>query len=49
MESEEPRKILGLREVRCSDGKMKYQEFWDEATNFINEDVGTAVDDLRHT
>lgn len=27
----------------------KYQVFWDEASEFINEDVGTEVDDRRYS
>jgi len=27
----------------------KYQVLWDEASKFIDEDIGTAVNDRRHS
>ena len=49
MEPEDPQTIIDLREARTADGHTKYQVFWDKASKFINEDIGTAVDDRRHS
>lgn len=49
MEPEEPSTIFDLREVKSSVSRTKYQVFWGEAQKFINENIGTAVDDRRHT
>ena len=48
MEPDDPQTIFDLREVRCSEKKTKHEGFWAEAEKFINEDIGTAVDDRRH-
>ena len=45
MEPEDPQTIIDLREARKADGHTKYQVLWDEASKFINEDIGTTVDD----
>ena len=48
MEPDDPQTVFDLREARKPTGETKYQVFWDEAVKFINEDIGTAVDDRRH-
>ena len=48
MEPEDPNTVIDLREVRSKDGRTRFYIFWDEAQNFINEDLGVAVDDRRH-
>ena len=45
MEPDDPQTIFDLREVHCPEKKTKYEVFWAEAEKFINEDIGTAVDD----
>ena len=49
MEPEDPQTLFDLRETRSTKGHTKFQAFWDEAAKFIDEYVGTAVDDRRHT
>ena len=49
MEPEDPWMILDLCEARTGDGHTKYQVFWDEASKFINGDLGIAVGDRRHS
>lgn len=49
MEPEDPNTVIDLRESCTTSGRTKYQVFWDEAAKFINEDIGTAVEDRRHT
>ena len=49
MEPEDPQTLFDLREVCSMKGHTKFQAFWDEAAKYIDEDVGTAVDDRRHT
>ena len=49
MEPENPQTVFDLHEARKPTGETKYQVFWDEAAKFINEDIGMAVDDRRHT
>jgi len=48
MEPDDPQTVFDLREVQCPEKKTKYEIFWAEAEKFINEDIGTAVDDRRH-
>ena len=48
MEPDDPQTVFDLREAHKPTGETKYQVFWDEAAKFINEDIGTAVDDRRH-
>lgn len=49
MEAEDPQTIIDLHEARTTDGHRKFQVFWDEASKFISEDIGTAIDDRRHS
>ena len=48
MEPDDSQTIFDLREVQCPEKKTKYEGFWAEAEKFLNEDIGTAVDDRRH-
>lgn len=45
---EEPDLVFDLREVYSGNGS-KFDLFWAKAKEFLEEDVGTAVDDRRHT
>ncbi len=44
---EDPDIVLDLRQLN-SGRKSQYDTFWEECTKFLQEDVGTAVDDRRH-
>ena len=44
---EEPSLIYYLRNHYGQ--KTKFDEFWSRAKDFIEEDVGSAVDDRRHS
>ena len=48
MEPDDHQTIFDLCEVQCPEKKTQYEVFWAEAEKFINEDIGTAVDDRRH-
>ena len=48
MEPDNPQTIFDLCEVQCPEKKIKYEGFWAETENFLNEEIGTAVDDRRH-
>ena len=49
MEPDEPSTVTDLREVKHPEHKTKYDVFWNKAEIFLNEDIGTAVDDRRHS
>ena len=46
---EDPDIIMDLREVLHSDKKTKFNVFWDECTKFLQENIGLAVDERRHS
>ena len=48
MEPEDPNNVIDLRSLNSSSGRAKYDVFWDQCSRFLNESVGTAVDDRRH-
>ena len=48
-ELEEPDLIYDLRDVNPGNQSNHYGVFWSKAKEFLEEDVGTAVDDRRHT
>ena len=48
MEPEGPQTVFDLHEAQSTKGTTKFDVFWEEAEKYINEDVGTAVDDRRH-
>ena len=47
-EVEEPDLVFDLREA-YSGNSSKFDLFWRKAEEFLEEDVGTAVDDRRHS
>lgn len=47
-ELEEPDVTYDLREVHAG-RPSKFSMFWEKAKAFLEEDVGTAVDDRRHS
>lgn len=48
MEPEDPHTVVDLRNLECQEKKTQYDVFWDEAKKYIEEEIGTAVDDRRH-
>ena len=38
-----------LREVKHPERRTKYDVFWNNAEMFLSEDIGTAVDERRHS
>ena len=48
IEMEDPHIVMDLRHLN-SGMKAQYDGFWDECSKFLEESVGTAVDDRRHT
>ena len=49
MEPNEPSTVTDLREVKHPERKTKYDVFWNNAELFLSEDIGTAVDECRHS
>ena len=49
LELEEPDLIYDLRDVNPGNQSNRYSVFWSKAKEFLEEDVGTAVDDRRHS
>ena len=47
-EMEEPGLVYDLRQI-YSGRASQYDTFWEKAKEFLEEDVGTAVDDCRHS
>jgi hypothetical protein len=48
IEMEDPDVVIDLRRLN-SGSKTRYDTFWDECKKFLEEEVGTAVDDRRHS
>ena len=48
MEPEDPQTVFNIRESQSTKGQTKFQVFWDEAAKYVEEDIGTAVDDRKH-
>ena len=48
IEMEDPHIVMDLRHLN-SGTKAQYDGFWDECSKSLEESVGTAVDDRRHT
>ena len=48
IEMEDPAIVMDLRHLN-SGKKSKYDTFWEECSKYLEETVGTAVDDRRHT
>ena len=49
MEPEDPQTIFDLRSLNSFTERAKYDVFWDHCSQYLNECVGTAVDDSRHS
>jgi len=47
-EMEDPEIIIDLRELNTGQ-HTKYDIFWEECQKFLQEDIGLAVDERRHT
>lgn len=48
IEMEDPDVVIHLRQLN-SGSKTHYGTFWDECKKYLEEDVGIAVDDRRHS
>lgn len=48
IEMEDPDIVTDLRHLNTG-AKARYDPFWSECSKFLEQDVGTAVDDRRHT
>ena len=48
MEPEDPNTVIDLREVKKNGTRTKFECFWEKARTYLNEEMGTAVDDRRH-
>ena len=48
IEMEDPDVVLDLRALHTG-AKSQYDAFWDQCQKFLDEDVGTPVDDRRHS
>ena len=46
---EDPEVICDLRSLNSSTERAKYNQFWEECEAVLNEDIGLAVDDRRHS
>ena len=49
MEPEDPQMVIDLCSLNSSTEHAKYDVFWDHCSQHLNENVGTAVDDRRHS
>ena len=49
MEPEEPSTIFDLHALNSSQDRAKFDAFWEQCSMYLNEFVGTAVDDRRHS
>ena len=49
MEPDKPSTVTDLREVKHPERKTKYNVFWSMAKMFLSKDIGTAVDERRHS
>lgn len=48
LEMEDPDVLLDLRALNTG-AKTQYDAFWDQCQKFLDEDIGTPVDDRRHS
>ena len=48
-ELEEPDLLYDLRDANPGNQLHRFEVFWQEAKQFLEEDIGTAVDDRRHS
>ena len=49
METDEPNTVFDLRSLNSSTSRAKFDVFWDQCSSYLNETVGTAVDDRQHS
>ena len=49
MEPEDPQTIVDLRSLNSSTERARYDVFWDHCSKYVNECIGAAVDDRRHS
>lgn len=49
IDMEDPNVVCDLRALNSSSQRVKYDRFWEECDAVLNEEVGVAVDDRRHT
>lgn len=49
MEPDEPSTVFDLRSLHSTTSRAKFDVFWDQCSLYLNETVGTAVDDRRHS
>lgn len=49
MEPEEPTTVFDLRALNSSSSRAKFDTFWECYSSYLNENVGTAVDDRHHS
>ena len=49
IEMEDPHIVADLRSLNSSTERAKFDRFWDECQAVLNEEVGIAVYDRRHT
>ena len=49
MEPSDPNTVFDLRSLNSSSDRQKYDVFWDYCSMYLNESIGTAVDDRSHS
>ena len=49
MEPDEPSTTFDLRSLNSSTSHAKFDIFWNQCSTYLNETIGTAVDDRRHS
>ena len=49
MEPEDPNTVIDHRSLNSSTGRAKYDVFWEHCSRVLNDSVGIAVDDQRHS
>ncbi|XP_065883057.1 uncharacterized protein [Dysidea avara] len=49
MEPSDPSTVFDLRSLNSSSDRKKYDVFWECCSKYLNESIGTAVDDRRHS
>lgn len=49
MEPDEPNTVFDLRSLNLLTSRAKFDVFWDQCSLYLNETIGTAVNDRRHS
>ena len=49
LEPSDPNTVFDLRSLNSSSDRKKYDAFWEYCSKYLNEVIGTAVDDRRHS